>query len=234
MKIISIIFLIIFFILFINFMIMNIYSIFARKLFINKIKNKKQNTNINKTYRINIFKLYLSGLVRYELRLIGNIPSHRIRNFVYKKVFLMKIGTNSIIYGGAEIRSPWNIKIGSNTIIGDESKLDGRNGLIIQNNVNFSTGVWIWTDQHVVNSENFDTLPIGTGKVIIKNYCWCGPRTLILPGKIMEKGSVLAAGGVLTKNTEEFGIYAGIPARKISDRNRNLQYTLSETYLPFY
>ena len=40
MKIISIIFLIIFFILLINFMIMNIYSIFARKLFINKIKNK--------------------------------------------------------------------------------------------------------------------------------------------------------------------------------------------------
>lgn len=223
---------IIIFLFFLNLGIMKCYAIIARKRFLKRYRNKNaDNQYVDKKIKvktsvIKIFNRYLSGLVRYELRLIGNIPSHRIRKFLYKNIFLMKIGKNSVIYGGMEVRAPWNIKIGDNTIIGDESKLDGRNIIIIKNNVNFSTGVWIWTDQHKVNSKDFESLPIGTGKVIIEDYCWCGPRSIILPSKTMKKGSVLAAGGVLTKNTEEFGIYAGVPAQKISERNKDLLYSL--------
>lgn len=225
------------FLLILNFCIMYIYSSIARRKYISNIKQRKNissHFNVKTRPKNNTFKRYLSGLLRYELRLIGNIPSHRVRKFIYSKVFLMKIGKNSIIYGGAEVRAPWNIKIGRNSIIGDEAKLDGRNGLIIKNNVNFSTGVWVWTDQHQVNSRNFESLPIGKGKVIIEDYCWCGPRTIILPGKRLKKGSVVAAGGVLTKNTEEYGIYAGVPACKIAQRNHDINYVLSGSYLPFF
>ena len=40
---------------------------------------------------------------------------------------------------------------------------------------------------------------------------------------------MLAAGGVLTKNTDPFGIYGGVPAKKIGERNQNLNYNLADS-----
>ena len=86
---------------------------------------------------------YMDSLIRYQLRLLGGFPSHRIRNLILSHIYGMRIGKNVVIYGGFEIRSPWNICIGEGSIIGDESKLDGRNEIVIGKHVNFSTGVWI-------------------------------------------------------------------------------------------
>ena len=57
----------------------------------------------------------------------------------------MQIGMRSNIHMGARIRKPSKIVIGDNTIVGDHAILGGRKGLYIGNNVNISTGVWIWT-----------------------------------------------------------------------------------------
>jgi len=218
---------------------MYLFSVFARKIHIKRIKNQKYKQQPSAVFKdrpiLGTLKRYLSGLVRYETRLVGYIPSQRLRKFLYSKIFLMKLGKNVNIYGGADISHPWNIKIGDNCYIGANSILDGRNGIIIRNNVNFSEGVWIWTAQHDVNSETFANKPdLSEAKVIIGDRCWCGPRTIILPSRQMKEGSVLAAGGVLTKNAEAFGIYAGIPAKRIGERNKNLSYILGNEYLPFF
>lgn len=92
-----------------------------------------------------IFRLY-KGWIRYKLNRLGKFPSHNYRNFVLRNIYSMNIEKKVVIYGGFEIRAPWKIEIGAGSVIGDESKLDGRNGLIIGKNVNFSTGVWIWTE----------------------------------------------------------------------------------------
>ena len=225
--------------IFLNFITMYIFSVSARKIHIQRIKNHKYKQQPTAVFKSRPFlrtlKRYLSGLVRYETRLTGYIPSQRIRKFLYSKVFLMKLGKNVNIYGGADISHPWNIKIGDNCYIGANSILDGRNGITIKNNVNFSEGVWIWTAQHDVNSETFANKPdLSDAKVVIGDRCWCGPRTIILPGRQMKEGSVLAAGAVLTKDTESFSINAGIPAKKIGERNKNLSYILSNEYLPFF
>lgn len=46
----------------------------------------------------------------------------------------------------------------------------------------------------------------------------------ILPGVTVNDGCVVASGAVVTKDCEAYGIYAGIPAKKIGVRNSNLQY----------
>lgn len=231
-----IIFLYIILFILLNFILFRVYSNICKYKYLNRINNNLNSIKENKkTYLKSLLYRYLNGYVRYSLRIIGSIPSHRFRNFIYKQCFLMNLGKNAVIYGGAEIRAPWNITIGDNTIIGDEAKLDGRNSIIIGNNVNFSTGVWIWTDQHNVNSETFDSLDPALGKVIIEDRVWLGPRTMILPGKIIQEGAVVAGGAVVTKNLESFTIYAGIPAKKIGARNKNLKYEFpTSSYLPFF
>jgi len=172
----------------------------------------------------------LSSLLRLNLFLVSYIPSHTIRNFLYKNIFRVKMGKNVVIYYGAEIRAPWNLEIGEGSIIGDKSILDARNGIKIGKNCNFSTEVWIWTEQHSVNDEGFSC---EGAPVIIEDRCWLGPRTIVLPGKTMKEGSVLAAGAVLTKNTEPFSINGGIPAKKIGERNRNINYEFEGKHFHF-
>ena len=167
---------------------------------------------------------YLSGLKFLILLVTGHIPSHRIRCSVYR-IFGLKIEKNSYIYGKAEIRSPRQISIGHNTMIGHNAILDGRGGLEIGNNVNMSSGVWIWTVEHDVHDNNFCSV---TDRVVIEDYSWISCRTVILPGVRIGYGAVVCAGAVVTKSVEPFSIVAGVPAKKIGEREKNLKYTLGK------
>lgn len=113
----------------------------------------------------------------------------------------MRIAKSAVLYGGFEIRVPWKIQIGNGSIIGDECKLDGRNGIKIGDNVNFSTGVWIWTEQHDLNDPDFASNKKG-GTIVIEDRAWISSRTVIFPGNRVSEGCVLAAGAVAVKSVE--------------------------------
>ena len=85
---------------------------------------------------------------------IGKVPSHRIRKFLLRNCLLMKIHPEAIIYGGFEIRSPWNIKLGR-VVIGVGALLDGRNGIVMEDDVCLAQNVMIFTEQHDLNDEIF-------------------------------------------------------------------------------
>lgn len=53
--------------------------------------------------------------------------------------------------------------------------------------------------------------------IIIDDESWIGANVTILPGVTISRFCVVGAGAVVTKSTEEFGIYAGVPAAKIGD-----------------
>lgn len=114
-----------------------------------------------------IYKWYrhlMDCVLRPSLFIVAYIPSHHIRDFLYKHIFKVDMHKKSVIYYGAELRAPWNIIIGEGSIIGDRVILDGRNGIRIGANVNISTGASIWTMQHEVDDPYF-----GTGG----GYCEC-------------------------------------------------------------
>jgi maltose O-acetyltransferase len=51
----------------------------------------------------------------------------------------------------------------------------------------------------------------------VGNGVWIGTRAVILPGVSIADGCVIAAGAVVTRDTEPNGLYAGVPARRIKD-----------------
>jgi acetyltransferase-like isoleucine patch superfamily enzyme len=132
--------------------------------------------------------------------------------------------------GGAEIRAPKNITIQAYTIIGNNVILDGRAGITIGSKVNLSSEVAIWTVQHDPQAADFG---IKSGKVVVEDYAWLSFRSVVLPGVTIGEGAVVAACAVVTKDVEPYTIVAGIPAKKIGERNRDLNYTLAEGYIPF-
>ena len=56
-------------------------------------------------------------------------------------------------------------------------------------------------------------------KTIIGPYAFVGTNAVIMYGTNIGEGAVIAAGAVVTKNVPPHEVWAGVPARKIADRN---------------
>lgn len=167
---------------------------------------------------------YIKGLSFFWLRMIGFVLSHFLRIF-FCRISGLTSGRRSWIYSGAEILSPKNMSIGNDVVIGHGAILDGRNAIKIADNVSISTGVWIWTMQHDHQSETFEATG---GEVKVEQDAWLSARTTVLPGVTIGAGSVVAAGAVVTKSLPARGVYAGIPAKRIADRNIRIRYKLGD------
>lgn len=174
-----------------------------------------------------ILKGYIVDFTSYYLYRLSLTPSHTIRNFVYRHICGLHLENNAIIYYGAEIREPSNIWIGKGSIIGDNSILDGRNGIKIGENVCFASNVRIWTEQHDHRDPWFRCKTQEHGPVVIDNRAWIGSHTIILHSVHIGEGAVVAAGAVVTHDVPPYTIVAGIPAKKVGDRNRDLKYVFN-------
>lgn len=177
---------------------------------------------------------YIEGYLRYFIFNVGMIPSHSVRNWIYRNVLLVSMAPKSIIYFRAEFRAPYKVQIGRGSIIGDNVTLDGRNRIEIGDNVNFSSNVKIWTEQHDHRDPYFRCNSDNSFKVTIGNRVWIGPDVTILPGVILGEGVVVCAGAIVTKSFPAYAIIAGIPAKRIGSRNQELLYEFSGRACPFY
>ncbi|OGH06149.1 MAG: hypothetical protein A2W22_03540 [Candidatus Levybacteria bacterium RBG_16_35_11] len=149
------------------------------------------------------------------LHCAGHIPFHCCRRFFYR-LSGMKIGRGSTIHMHARFYKPSGIKIGKDSKIGEFVVLDGRDDLIIGDHVSMATGVMIYNAQHDIDDPDFKAV---TGKVIIEDYVFIGPRSIILPGVTIKKGAVVAAGAVVRKDVLEGQVVGGVPAMPIRERN---------------
>lgn len=182
-----------------------------------------------------IATIYLEAVTGYLWWCVGFIPFHSIRKFWYR-LFGMRIGKGGAIHMMARIYDPRHITIGNDTIIGERATLDGRKqlknsngGLQIGNHVDVASEVMFWTSQHDITDPNF--APIEE-KIVVEDYVFIGPRSIILPGVTIGEGAIVAAGSVVTKSVEPNTIVAGVPAKKINDRTKtDHSYTLGRARL---
>lgn len=195
------------------------FEFISKKNLNSQLQNSK---NILTKIKGRVYSL-IYGIIWHASKKVGKFPFHCFRVFIYRNIFKMNILKNSSVYHGCEIIEPWNIYLDEGSIIGIENKIDGRGGVYIGKNVNISHQVNIWTMQHDFNDPNFCGI---VGSVEVGDYAWIGNRVTILPGVKIGKGAVIASGAVVTKDLDEYSVYAGIPAKKIADRSKNLTYKI--------
>ncbi|RYY07625.1 MAG: acyltransferase [Sphingobacteriaceae bacterium] len=135
-----------------------------------------------------------------------------------------KIGKGSSIHLGCKFNAVTEFNMGKNSTVNQFCKIDNRAGIYIGDNVSISPYVNLITADHDIQAIDF----IGRQKqIIINNYVFIGSDAMILPGVVMETGSVLGAKSLLTKSTIAYGIYAGLPAQLKSNRRTDLDYQTS-------
>lgn len=64
----------------------------------------------------------------------------------------------------------------------------------------------------------------------IGRHCIVGTNSLIFPGVALGEGCSVGAMSMVTKSTEAWSVYSGIPARKLKDRKRDL-LAIEQAYL---
>jgi maltose O-acetyltransferase len=177
---------------------------------------------------LNRIKSVVLDLELYKLYLVGYVPSHAFRNFIYRLAGI-KLGKGSTLHMWARFYQPKNIFIGDDSIIGDHIFLDGRDKLIIGNHVDIASQVLIYNSEHDVHSPDFKAIEL---PVIIEDYVFIGPRAIIMPGVKIGKGAIIAGGAVVTKDVAEFSIMGGVPAKIIGQRqNKSPHYRLGRARL---
>ena len=180
------------------------------------------NSEASKKIIIRLYNYFLD-LKIYLLEICGWIPFHFIRNSIYRLAGI-KIGAGSTIHTGCRFYQSNKIKIGEDTSVGDRCFLDGRTKLSIGNHTSIASQVLIYNSKHDINDEWFGAI---YGEVKIGDYVVVVPRAIILPGVTIGDGAVIAAGAVVSKDVLEGEIVAGVPAKKIADRQlKNYHYRL--------
>lgn len=168
-------------------------------------------------------KFFRNGWQRYMLFQVGLVPSHRLRRLVYRALGA-EIGKNVVFHFRTEVRGLYCLKIGDGTIIGDNALLAAQRGLTIGRNVNLSSNVSIYSGAHDHRDPYFRSTPATTRPINIGDRVWIGSNAIILTGVNIGEGAVVCAGAVVTKDVEPYTVVAGIPAKKVNERPRNLRY----------
>lgn len=198
--------------------------------------DEPNNDEISLKHRVKeIIGRYVVGYIWYMNIQVGQIPSHRIRNFIYKNIYEVNLAKKGIIYHGCEMRASYNLIVGKGAIIGDNAVLDARRGgILIGENVQIGSYVKMWTGSHDHDDPYFRSKPGKRGPIKIGNRAWIGPSVTILHSVNIGEGAVVCAGAVVTKDVAPFDIVGGIPAKKIGIRSQDLRYEFDGKPYYFY
>ena len=112
------------------------------------------------------------------------------------------------------------INIGNDTVIGAYAIWNGGADIAIGEKCLFGVRSSINSNDHKVGRQ----VPIRDqgfvhAAITIEEDCWFGANVSINKGCLIKKGSVVAANAVVTKDTDQYSINAGVPASKIGERS---------------
>jgi acetyltransferase-like isoleucine patch superfamily enzyme len=158
------------------------------------------------------------------------------------------LGMNVLISTRASIYNPSQIILGDNSRIDDFCLLSGK--VRVGRNVHFAAYSHVAGGEEGVMIGDFSALAYGSqvfsqsddysgetltnptvpekfksvtkAGVTISDHVIIGTNSIVFPGVTIAEGCSIGAMSLVNRDTEKWGIYLGIPARRIKDRSRNL------------
>lgn len=184
----------------------------------------KNNSYLQATYPLKNRVARLLWSITYNV-LFRNVPRpfHSIRSFILRS-FGAKVGKNCRIYPLAKIWAPWNLLCEDVVCIADEAIIYNPEPIILGTYSTVSQQAYLCGASHDYNDPNF---PVVSSPMTIGPYAWVCARATVQMGANLAEGSVLALGSIATKNLDPWSVYAGIPAKKIKNRNKFSESTSS-------
>lgn len=173
-----------------------------------------------------------------------------------KRLGFRALGENVLISDKASIYNHDLIEVGDNSRIDDFCVISGRvtigrnvhiavfcnvaggeKGIVFEDFSGLAYGCQVFTqsDDYSGRTLTNPTVPDCYKKetkaaVRIGRHCIVGASSIIFPGVTLAEGTSVGAMTLVTKSTDPWSVYFGIPAKKIKDRRRDL-LSLEREYL---
>ncbi|MGB7293176.1 MAG: hypothetical protein WBD99_13465 [Thermodesulfobacteriota bacterium] len=71
------------------------------------------------------------------------------------------------------------------------------------------------TGNHNYRKETFDSI---TDRITVEDGVWVGAKAVVCPAVTLGSHSVMSVGSVVSKNTDNYGVYRGIHAELVGQR----------------
>lgn len=166
-----------------------------------------------------IFFLQIESILIWIFGGIPSIIGFSLRTAIYKIIF-RKLEGFAWIQPRVQFVHTNNLSIGRFFGCNSGTYINAVGGITIGNFVLIGSNVTISSGLHPIEGKTPEIFfrPLIPKQIIIEDDVWIGANTVIMPGVTLKKGTVVGAGSVVTKDTEEYSVVVGSPARKIRNR----------------
>ncbi len=157
--------------------------------------------------------------IEWKRAFLRAIPGH-IGERLRRRLYGFHCDRSSRVLSNVVVYHPEKLRIGKNTGIASSCHINASGDVTIGDGVLIGPGTYIWSQNHNFEDQERTIRSQGYSyaSVVIENDVWIAARCVILPGVTIAKGSVVAAGAVVTQSTEMYSIVAGVPARRVGGR----------------
>ncbi len=112
-----------------------------------------------------------------------------------------------------------SILIGHRIFIGRGVEFNIRERVEVGDDTMIASGVKIIDHDHGIGIEKPMRMQgMTSAPIVIGQDVWVGANAIILKGVHLGRGSIVAAGAVVTKSVPEMEIWGGVPSKKIGER----------------
>jgi acetyltransferase-like isoleucine patch superfamily enzyme len=111
------------------------------------------------------------------------------------------------------IYAPERLEIGDSVDVGEFTHIRANGGVRIGSRVLIASHVVITSRAHPVALPRYGQNE--DAPIVIEDDVWIGAGAIVLPGVTVGRGSIVAAGAVVTKSVQPYTIAGGVPAREI-------------------
>ena len=149
------------------------------------------------------------------------------RSVIYRSVRKDLVPFNRFVLGNYSVVEDFSILNNAvgDIFIGHHTRVGLGNTIIgpvsIGNHVNLAQNITVSGLNH--NFQNItlriDEQGVSTNQVIIEDDVWIGANSVILPGVVIGRHSVVAAGSIVTRSVPDHSVCAGNPAKVIKQYN---------------
>jgi sugar O-acyltransferase (sialic acid O-acetyltransferase NeuD family) len=151
---------------------------------------------------------------------ISHRKMNRLRESVYNRI--REKGYSFISYISSKATRFPGTPIGDNCFILEDNT--------IQPFVSIGNNVVLWSGNHIGHHSVIKDHVLFTSHVVLSGHCvvepysFFGVNATIRDGLTIAQGSLIAMGACVTKDTEEWGIYKGSPAKKSETSSETLDF----------
>lgn len=176
----------------------------------------------SKVARLGFRELFFSQVEAWALWLVGGLPGvvGFAARWLILKLLVKQLRGFCWVQPGVTFVHTRRLAIGRHFGCNTGTYINAVGGITMGDYVLLGSNVTISSGIHPIDGifPPVFARPTIPKEIRIEDDVWIAAGAVILPGVTLRKGTVVGANAVVTEDTEEYGVYAGLPARKLRAR----------------